>query len=143
MPIVFRKLLVRAGKLLPFLLSLIMSVSYIENAYAIGCKIYTKDANGDVIYNTPISYFLAELIYIDFLDIMLLYILAFALEFCKYNLRAINVLTVCVLSRSILECYVFDDSALMIICLALSALCLFAIYGGFKMLPRTKNISHN
>lgn len=130
----FRKLLIRAGKVFPFLLAFIVSVGYIENIYSVLTDRIAVDEYGMVFYYCPISMFLSNIVYIDWFDVFLLYVLAVALEYCKYNLRAVHFLLLNLLIRTLVE-HVWLDGGIVVGIASFMALAgLYCVYGGFKML---------
>lgn len=78
----FRKLLIRVGKVIPFVFSFVVALSYIESIYAVSNEIMIADTYGDFVYYLPISNYIGNIVYIDWFDVLLLYVLAVALEFC-------------------------------------------------------------
>ena len=78
----FRKILIRSGKVIPFILAFVVVIGYIESTYALITDNYEMYANGDVVLFTPISNYIGNIVYIDWFDVLLLYVLAVALEFC-------------------------------------------------------------
>ena len=99
----FRRLLINIGKFTPFLLVFLLLINYVENATAVIADITKADENGDFYYNTPISEFISELIYIDWFDIVLLYTLCFALELCWRTFMCVHVLLSNMAFRNVLE----------------------------------------
>lgn len=99
----FRRLLINIGKFTPFLLVFLLLINYVENATAVIADITKTDENGDFYYNTPISEFISELIYIDWFDIVLLYTLCFALELCWRTFMCVHVLLANMAFRNVLE----------------------------------------
>lgn len=89
----FRKLLIRFGKTIPFVLAFILLVGYVETIYSIITKNTIIDAEENVIYNLPASFYLADIVYIDWLDVLLVWILCVALELCKYSFRCTCLIT--------------------------------------------------
>jgi hypothetical protein len=89
----FRKLLIRLGKIIPFVLAFILLVGYVETIYSIITNNTIVDAEENIIYNLPTSFFLADIVYIDWLDVLLVWILCVALELCKYSFRCACLIT--------------------------------------------------
>lgn len=67
----FRKLLIRLGKTIPFVLAFILLVGYVETIHSIITNNTIVDAEENIIYNMPISFFIADIVYIDWLDVLL------------------------------------------------------------------------
>jgi hypothetical protein len=136
MILLFRRLLIRLGKLLPFLFVVILLVGELENLYAIYTDNVVEYECGQYVYVTPISNFISEYIYIDFMIVLMLYVLCVALELCKYTFRCVHVLALNLFVRKDLETYIFDDSILMLFIYMMIILCVFALYGGLVLLYR-------
>lgn len=130
----FRKILIRVGKVIPFVLAFIVAIGYVESAYAIYYELYEMCDDGSVILYTPISNYIGNIVYIDWFDVFLLYVLAVALEYCKYNLRAVHFLLLNLLIRTLVE-HVWLDGGIVVGIASFMALAgLYCVYGGFKML---------
>ena len=134
----FRKWLIRFGKVVPFFFAFIVAFGYFENLYAILCGNVVIDASGNMLYDCSISECIANIVYIDWFDVLLLYILAVALEFCKYNLRAVHYLAVNLLVRIVLERFYIADGIVVGIACFMALYGLYCVYGGFKMIPQQK-----
>ena len=132
MVIWFRKVLIRFGKTLPFILVFFLLVGYIENVYSISFERYVLDGCETATYYFPINEILAEIVYIDWLDVLLLYILAFALEFCKYNLRAVHIVLVNQFVRYALEKLEMSKQTILCVCVIMCLLCIVGLYGAIK-----------
>lgn len=130
----FRKILITMGKFIPFIFAFIVVVGYSETIHAVINQLTIIDMEGDYYYLRPVSEFIGNYIYIDWFDVFILYILAFALEYCKYNLRAVHYVALNLIVRTVVERFVLDDWVIILIS-AIMALCgLYCIYGGFKIL---------
>lgn len=134
----FRKLLIRLGKTIPFVLAFILLVGYVELIYSIITNNTIVDTEENIIYNMPISFFIADIVYIDWLDVLLVWILCFALELCKYSFRCAYLITLNLPFRWLVE-HFYLDWWLVVGIAGFMALCgLYCVYGGFKMIPRQK-----
>lgn len=138
----FRKILIRCGKVIPFILAAIISFGYIESIYAILTENYVEFASGEVVYFCRISIFIGNVVYIDWFDVLLLYILAFALELCKYNFRCVHYLLLNLAVRCVLE-HTLLDEWLVITISSFMALCgIICAFGGIKALRAYTKITH-
>ena len=99
----FRKVLIRSGKVIPFVLAFVVAFGYIESAYAIHMELFEECEDGSVILYTPISNYIGSVIYIDWFDVLLLYVLAVALEFCWRNMLAVHYLLLNLAIRTLVE----------------------------------------
>ena len=129
-----RKLLIRIGKVIPFVLAFIVLVGYVENVYSVLTDRICIDEYGMAFYYCPFSTWISNLVYIDWFDVLLLYIIAFALEFCKYNLRAVHYLLLNLVVRFVLEHFYLPNPVLIHLCAFMALLGLYCVYGGIKVL---------
>lgn len=130
----FRRLLIRMGKAIPFVFAFIVAFGYCETIYALANGNMIIDIDGDYIYNIPITFFIGNIVYIDWFDVLLLYILAVALEFCKYNMRAVHFLLLNLLVRTLVEHVYIDESIIIALASFMALAGLYCVYGGFKIL---------
>lgn len=61
----FRKILIRSGKIIPFVLAFIVVVGYIESTHTVYNELYEMCDDGSVILYTPISNYIGNIVYID------------------------------------------------------------------------------
>lgn len=134
----FRKLLIRFGKVIPFILSFVVVVGYCESIFALMNDTYEECIDGSIILYTPISNYIGNIVYIDWFDVFLLYILAVALEYCKYNLRAVHYLLLNLAVRTLVERFYLDWWVVVSLASFMALLGLYCVYGGFKMIPKQK-----
>lgn len=132
----FRKLLVRFGKIIPFVLAFISLVGYVETIYSIITNNTIVDTEENIIYNMPISFFLADIVYIDWLDVLLVWILCVALELCKYSFRCAYLITLNLPFRWLVENYETTDNVIITCSFIMTLLSLLCLYGGVKVIKR-------
>ena len=87
MIIVFRRLLIRLGKCLPFILCGTICISCVEMLIALTTHDFIV-YNGTIILNTPISFAIGLYFEYDTLVCVLSFVLSIAIEACKWNLWA-------------------------------------------------------
>ena len=134
----FRKILIRSGKVIPFILAFVVVVGYIESTYALITDNYEMYSDGDVVLFTPISNYIGNIVYIDWFDVLLLYVLAVALEFCWRNMLAVHYLLLNLAVRTLVE-YFYIESGIVVGLASFMALCgLYCVYGGIKILSSRK-----
>lgn len=134
----FRKILIRSGKVIPFILVFVVMVGYIESTYALITDNYEMYADGDVVLFTPISNYIGNIVYIDWFDVLLLYVLAVALEFCWRNMLAVHYLLLNLAVRTLVE-HFYIESGIVVGIASFMALCgLYCVYGGIKILSSRK-----
>ena len=130
----FRKLLIRLGKTIPFVLAFILLVGYVETIYSIITNNTIVDAEENIIYNLPISFFLADIVYIDWLDVLLVWILCVALELCKYSFRCAYLITLNLPFRWLVAHVSMPDGIVIGLYVFMALAGLYCVYGGIKIL---------
>ena len=129
----FRKVLIRSGKVIPFVLAFVVAFGYIESAYAIHMELFEECEDGSVILYTPISNYIGSVIYIDWFDVLLLYVLAVALEFCWRNMLAVHYLLLNLAVRTLVE-HFYIESGIVVGLASFMALCgLYCVCGGITI----------
>lgn len=132
--------MIRTGKIIPFLFAAIVAFGYCENIYAIICGNVVELPSNEIIYYCPISLWIGNVVYIDWVDVFLLYILAFALEFCKYNFRAVHYLLLNLAVRLLLENVSLSENVIIPIAWFMALFGAYCVYGGFNVLSNTKQL---
>lgn len=129
----FKRALIWCGKLLPFLFVFLLLAGYIENIYAIIFDVIVNTNEGDSFYYTPLSDFISEIVYIDWIDVLLLYILCFALELCWRTFMCVHVISLNLAFRMLLERFYIQDGIVVGI-ITFLALCAFlCVWNGIKL----------
>lgn len=129
----FRKLLIRLGKTIPFVLAFILLVGYVETIYSIITNNTIVDAEENIIYNLPISFSIADIVYIDWLDVLLVWILCFALELCKYSFRCAYLITLNLPFRWLVAHVSMPDGIVVGIASFMALAGLYCVYGGITI----------
>lgn len=93
-----RRLLINSGKVLPFALCFILSISYSETLVAIITENFLE-YEGYVVLNTPISFRIAKVFRYDWLIMILVFVISIAIEACKWNMYASMYLAVHLLEK--------------------------------------------
>ena len=130
----FRKVLIRSGKVIPFILAFVVMIGYIESIYALITDNYEMYANGDVVLFTPISNYIGNIVYIDWFDVLLLYVLAVALEFCWRNMLAVHYLLLNLAVRTLVEHFYIESGIVVGIASFMALAGLYCVYGGMKII---------
>ena len=130
----FRKLLIRVGKVIPFVFAFIVVISHIESIFAILNDDIILDLEGYYTYNVPISNYIGSIIYIDWFDVLLLYVLAVALEFCWRNMLAVHYLLLNLAVRTLVEHFYIESGIVVGIASFMALAGLYCVCGGFKIL---------
>ena len=130
----FRKLLIRVGKVILFVFAFIVVISHIESIFAILNDDIILDFEGYYTYNVPISNYIGNIVYIDWFDVLLLYVLAVALEFCWRNMLAVHYLLLNLAVRTLVE-YFYIESGIVVGLAGFMALAgLYCVCEGIKTL---------
>lgn len=130
----FRKLLIRVGKIIPFVFAFIVMVSHIETAYAVLNDKIVIDMEGYYTYDVPISNYIGNIVYIDLFDVLLLYILGVALEFCWRNMLAVHYLLLNLAVRTLTEHFYIESGIVVWLAGFMALACSYCIYGGITIL---------
>ena len=130
----FRKILIRTGKIIPFVFAFVVALSYIESIYAVSNEIMVADTEGGYVYYLPISNYIGNIVYIDWFDVLLLYILAIALEFCWRNMLAVHYLLLNLAVRTLVEHFCIESGIVVGLASFMVLAGSYCVYGGFKIL---------
>ena len=130
----FRKILIRTGKIIPFVFAFVVALSYIESIYAVSNEIMVADTDGGYVYYLPIRNYIGNIVYIDWFDVLLLYILAIALEFCWRNMLAVHYLLLNLAVRTLVEHFYIESGIVVGLASFMALAGLYCVYGGFKIL---------
>ena len=133
--IAIRRLLIRFGKAIPFVLSFVVCVSYIECVTAMVMDNYVVYDNFAIPY-TPLSYKLASIFEYDWMTILAITILSYALETCVWNKIGIAYLAVQLAFKNYIADFELEQTYIYIICLANIIVAGYLTYKGIKILLR-------
>ena len=110
----FRVLLIRLGKVSPFLITFLVFISYGESLLALMTNILAE-YNGEVVLYKPISWAIASYFEYDMYVVALLTILAIAIETCIWNKLALLYLFIQLMEKGLLAHVMLDLCAYYII----------------------------
>lgn len=130
----FRKFLIRLGKAISFLTTIIMVIGYSETIYAITTNNIMETSSSDFVYYLPISDYVSHIIYIDWFDVLLIWVLCFALELCKYAFRCAWYITLALCLRFAFERFYIENGIVIGICVFMALWGLYCANGGLKVL---------
>lgn len=128
-----RRLLIRFGKAIPFVLSFVVCVSYTECIIAMvtdNMVVYDDFA----IPYTPVSYKLASIFEYDWMTILATTILSYAVETCVWNKIGIAYLAVQLAFKNYIADFELEQTAIYLICLANIIVAGYLTYKGIKIL---------
>ena len=132
MTIVFRRLLIRLGKCLPFVLCGAICVSCVEMLIALAIHDFIR-YNGTIILNTPISFAIGLYFEYDTLVCVLSFVLSIAISACKWNLWATFYLLVHLMEKSYFD-FELDDWQIYVIAIVNLIVSGYFTYKGVKIL---------
>lgn len=133
----FRVVLIRLGKILPFIMCFIVALSYVENVFALAINDYLL-YDDMIVPNKPISWFIGQYFEYNFQMLIVLCITSIAIETCFWNKLGCCYLGINLLEKSWFINHVYDNEIYITICLANLAIGFLIIYKGVKQLLKTK-----
>lgn len=130
----FRRLLIRIGKVLPFIICLLVCVNYAESLLSLA-KNDLIEWNGATILNTPFSFFIGQYFEYNVQMLAVLVIISCAVQTCLFNKLACAYLGLNLLEKSYFD-FELEPTHIYIICLA-NILCAgYLTYNGIRILLR-------
>ena len=88
-----RVALINTGKMLPFLICVVVFVSYSESTFALATSDFL-DTDDAIILNKPLSWLIADYFRYNIVTIVVLTILSYAINACKWNKLALLYLAI-------------------------------------------------
>lgn len=127
-----RVVLIQIGKALPFFISLLVMVSYVENTYAM----VTNDIvvyGGCYVLNKPVSHFIGNIFEYDVLIVIVTLIISFAVETCVWNKLCILYLALHLVFKHYIQEIELDDCQVYVISTVNIVISGFFCYKGIKI----------
>ena len=128
-----RRLLIRFGKAIPFVLSFVVCVSYAECVIAIATDNMVVYDDFAIPY-TPVSYKLASIFEYDWMTILATTILSYAVETCVWNKIGIAYLAVQLAFKNYIANFELEPTTIYIICVVNIVVAGYLTYKGIKIL---------
>ena len=128
-----RRLLIRFGKAIPFVLSFVVCVSYAECIIAIAFDNMVVYDDFAIPY-TPVSYKLASIFEYDWMTILATTILSYAVETCVWNKIGIAYLAVQLAFKNYIANFELEPTTIYIICVVNIVVAGYLTYKGIKIL---------
>ena len=128
-----RVTLIRIGKVLPFFVCLLILVSYAEGVYATLTERFVHYGDTYTLYK-PISQLIGCYFEYDWMSVLVLTILAFALETCRWNKLAVLYLALHLLFKQWVTNYEFLPAHIIGLCLINITTCTILCYKGLTRL---------
>lgn len=110
----FRVLLIRLGKVSPFLITFLVFISYVESLLALMTN-SLAEYNGEVVLYKPLSWAIASYFEYDMYVVAFLTILAIAIETCIWNKLSLLYLFIQLIEKGLLAHVMLDLWAYYII----------------------------
>ena len=132
-----RTLLIRIGKVLPFVVCFIAAISYFESGIALYNDMYIIYDNA-VILNTPVSFFIGDYFEYNIQMLVVLCVISVAIETCIYNKLACLYLGVNLFEKSYFDFELEPYQIYVIIAVNLLASGFF-VYKGVKILTNKRS----
>lgn len=127
----FRRLLIKFGKILPFMLCFVVLIAYLESFIAL-CTDNFLLYEEYITLNTPISFWIASKFKYDVLTIFAATILSISVETCVWNKLSLCYLTLHYLSIQYIEKQELYPEYIYAICITNIIICGFFCYKGVK-----------
>ena len=116
-----RKQMIYLGKVLPFLICAVVTISYLECFKALLTYDILEFSDG-VYLNKPISFFIGEYFELDFPTWLFLAITSVAIKTCKWNKLAVLYLAFQMFEKSFFATHAFDRIECYYIVIGLNAI---------------------
>lgn len=126
----FRKLLIRIGKILPFIICFLVCIHYAETAFSLAVGDYLL-YDGVVIPNTRISFVVGKYFEYNLQTLCVIIIISIAIETCIYNKLACAYLGVNLWEKHFLD-FELEPTYIYIICIANIIIASYLTYKGVK-----------
>ena len=127
-----RLLLIRLGKMLPFIVCGVICISYIEDIYALVLEHFVM-YNGSCVLQKPISWALGSVFEYNLITVTLMAIISIATETCLWNKAAVSYTFVQLGEKSYFD-FEIEPIYIYVICIANIMVAGYLIYRGIKNL---------
>ena len=124
-----RVALINTGKMLPFLICIVVFVSYAESVFALATSDFL-DTDDAIILNKPLSWIIADYFRYNIVTIVVLTILSYSINACKWNKLALLYLAIQLYEKEYFLTIELDAFVIYIICVVNMLVCSFLIYKG-------------
>lgn len=91
------------------------------------------DADGNNLLALTISDFIGNIIYVDWFDVLIVWILCVALELCEYSFRCAYYITLNLAVRLTLETLSLENNIIIPLFAFMAILGLYCVYGGIRI----------
>ena len=132
----FSRLLIRLGKILPFVLCFIALISYFESMIAMLNKRFIQ-YDEYVLLDTSVSFAINKLIEYDWQTLLVLVVISFATETCRWNKISCLYLGLNLLEKSYFD-FELEPWTIYTICIANIIVAGYLTYKGIAILTKTR-----
>ena len=129
----FRRLLIKFGKTIPFILCFVVFISYTESLIAVSTSDYMY-YDGSITLSTPISFWIASRFEYDLLTMFAISVLSIAIETCIWNKLAILYLFIQLGEKSYFGSTELYPEYIISACVINIFICVLLCYKGFKII---------
>lgn len=126
----FRKLLIRFGKVLPFVICVVALINYAETAFALATSHFLI-FDGIVIPNTPFSFLVGLYFEYNLQFLLVLIIISIAIDTCIYNKLACAYLGMNLFEKSLFD-FELEPTYIYMICIVNVIIAAWLVYKGFE-----------
>lgn len=128
-----RVVLIRIGKILPFLFCFLVCISYTETLYALITHNYLA-YNDYITFDKPVSFFIGGIVEYDIMSVIVTLIISIAIETCIWNRLAVVYLALHLIFKMCIEDVELSEELVVGICLANILMTVFLCYKGLRAL---------
>ena len=129
--ILFTRILIVLGKMLPFILCSIILLEHSESLYAMYNNIRCNVNSTEILY-TPMSWYLGEYAYCSLMEILLLFVISIATECCYRHRLAIYYLAFNLIQKKYIETIVMSNALIYLYLIINIMIILVVLYIGLK-----------
>lgn len=131
----FRRLLIRLGKILPFVMCAFVFACYCESLFALSFNKYVMYQDS-LVLNTPISFAIASKVQYDIFTLFIILVISISVETCRWNKLALLYLFVQLGEKSYFtKVELYAEYIYFIITLNL-LICAFFVYKGITIITK-------
>lgn len=128
-----RILLIKVGKILPFLLCSLVMISYFENFVSLMTQDFVQYGDYYVL-RKPISWFIGRYFEYNIQMLLVIVIISFAIQTCIYNKLACAYLAINLYEKSYFLTHEFENEIYYIVAIVNVLICAFFCYKGITIL---------
>lgn len=128
---VFRKLLIRIGKVLPFFICFLVCIHYVETVFALATNDFLE-YDDVVIPNTRLSFIVGKYFEYNAQTIVVLFVISISIKTCVYNKLACIYLGINLLEKSYFQFELYVEQIIMVALLNI-IISTFLVFKGIKM----------